>query len=78
MNVSRLRVFGSVGRGEAGPDSDVDLIVDFTQVPDLIEFIRIRNTIANRLGRAVDMATERALHPLIKDDVVREARDVWS
>jgi predicted nucleotidyltransferase len=70
---TNLRVFGSCARGEAGPDSDVDLLVDVGPkhsrwfpgglVADLEEL----------LGRPVQVITNRGLNPLIRDHVLREA-----
>ena len=54
---SNIRVFGSVARGEAGPESDIDLLVDLEQL----------------LERPVDVATERGLKPRIREHILREA-----
>lgn len=69
-----VRVFGSVARGEAGPDSDVDLLIDAGEkvtpwfpgglVSDLEEL----------LGRRVDVVTERALRPELRQYVLRDAK----
>jgi len=76
MGIKRLRVFGSVARGEAEPDSDVDLIVDFDDMPGF-EYFSMPESIGKRLGgRDVDICFEDTLHPLIKKRALREARDV--
>ncbi len=69
-----VRVFGSVARGEAGPDSDVDLLIDAGEkvspwfpgglVYDLEEL----------LGRRVDVVTEKALRPELRPYVLSDAR----
>jgi uncharacterized protein len=74
--VTRLRVFGSVARGEARDDSDVDLIVDFDQKPDLLEFSELRLDLIDLLGRDVDLLTDAAIHPRMRVDILNEARDV--
>lgn len=74
--VTRLRVFGSVARGEAGPDSDVDLIVDFFKKPDLFAFSELRLDMMDMLGRKVDLLTDAAIHPRMRTDILSEARDV--
>ncbi len=74
--VTRLRVFGSVARGEAGPDSDVDLIVDFFKKPDLFAFSGLRLDIIDMLGRKVDLLTEDSIHPYLKRKILKQARDI--
>ena len=71
MNV---RIFGSVSRGEAGPDSDIDLLVEW-------DMARISPwggagldvELEQLLGRRVDIATENSLHWYIRDRVLKEA-----
>ncbi|MDO8296889.1 MAG: nucleotidyltransferase family protein [Caulobacter sp.] len=71
--VARIGVFGSVARGEAGPDSDVDVLVEFK--PDRhpgLEFFTLRDRLAAILGTDVDLATSRTLHRLMRDRVLKE------
>jgi uncharacterized protein len=65
--IIRVRVFGSHARDEAGPDSDVDLLVEFVEdgAPDLFAFSGIRLELERRLGHPVDLMTPRALSPRI-------------
>lgn len=76
MGMRRVRVYGSVARGEAGADSDVDLLVDFDRIPGLIAYIGVKYDLEEKLGCRVDLHTEDALHPLLKDKILAEARDV--
>lgn len=73
--VKRLRVFGSVARDEATPESDVDLIVDYEIKPDLIEFIALKQDLSDALGVEVDLATLESLRPEMKADILSEAID---
>lgn len=73
LGIVRVAVFGSFARNEAGDDSDIDLLVEFADPPDLIEFIRIKNRLGVLLGRDVDLVTPDALHPYLRDDILREA-----
>lgn len=59
MNIKRLRVFGSVARGEADENSDLDLIVDFYKTPGLIAFSGMQLDLQNELGVKVDLVTEK-------------------
>jgi len=76
MGIKRLRVFGSVARGEATPDSDVDLIADFEKVPGLIRFSAIHRDLAERIGKKVDLMTDNSIHRALRADILQEAQDV--
>ncbi len=77
MRIKRLRVFGSVARGEARADSDVDLLVDFDNTPDLITYAGFQRLFSEHLGYDVDLLTMLSLHPALKDRILEEAKDVW-
>ena len=69
---THVRVFGSVARGHARPDSDVDLLVDVA--PDTgMEFLALWVALEDLLGCRVDLLTERALRPAFRERVLREA-----
>jgi len=68
-----LRIFGSVARGEAGPESDVDLLVDAGPETSPWFPAGLIIDLEELMGREVDVVTEGALHWYIKDQVVREA-----
>jgi predicted nucleotidyltransferase len=69
-----VRVFGSVARGEASPDSDVDLLVDLEPDKSLFDVGGLLMDLQTLLGREVDVVTEKALHWYIRDRVIREAQ----
>jgi len=75
--ISKAAVFGSVARGEARPDSDVDLLVEFKTVPGLFEYIGLENLLSDKLGKKVDLATEQSLHRLIKPQVMRDLKTIY-
>ena len=70
---SNLRIFGSVARGDAGPDSDVDFLVDFDSESSLLDHVDLLQDLEDLLGRHVDIVSARALHWYIKDRVLAEA-----
>ena len=67
-----VRVFGSVVRGEAGPDSDLDILVHFSDRTSLIDHIALMQDLEEMLGVKVDVVSEKGLHPLIRDSVLSE------
>lgn len=70
--VVRAGVFGSVARGDMGPGSDVDFLVEFEEGRTLLDLAGLRLDLAEALGREVDVATPKSLHPAIKDQVLRD------
>jgi len=71
-----VRVFGSVARGEARPDSDVDFLIDVEPVTSSWFPAGLVQDLENLLGRRVEVVTERGLNHLIRDEVLREALPV--
>ena len=67
-----VRVFGSVARGQFGPDSDVDLLVKLDTGRSLLDLIAIKQDLEDLLGCAVDVVTEAALSPYIREQVLKE------
>jgi hypothetical protein len=74
--VSNVRVFGSVGRAEADPDSDVDLLVDLEEGQSLFDLGGFLMDVQDVLGVKVDVVTERGLHWYIRERVLEEAREI--
>jgi predicted nucleotidyltransferase len=70
---SNVRIFGSVARGEAGPDSDVDLLVDLERGRTLIDHGQLQVDLEGLLGRKVDVVTERGLLSHLRARVLEEA-----
>ena len=77
QRVKSLAVFGSVARGEAGPKSDVDLLVEFDRSVGLFHFIHLRDLLKELLGGAeVDLVVRDAVYEELKDDICGESVDV--
>ena len=69
----RLAVFGSVARGEATKDSDIDLLVQAPEGTSSFGFIKFKQLIEQVLGRQIDLVDYGGLKPKLDDDVLREA-----
>jgi len=76
LGVKSLALFGSVARGEAGPESDIDILVEFAQPVGLFEFVRLKVVLEQILGCDVDLVTQDALRASMKDSILAEAIDV--
>ncbi len=72
----RVRVFGSVARGAGRSDSDLDLLVEMAPDRSLIDRIGLIHDLQDLLDRPVDVVNERALHAMIRDEVLTEAVDL--
>ncbi len=75
LGVERLQVFGSVARGEGGPHSDVDFLVEMRRPAGLFKLARLRLALCDWLGCEVDLGTPASLRAEIRDDVLAEAID---
>lgn len=71
--ISALFLFGSVARDEAREDSDVDILVEFSQPIGLFQLIALKEDLETLLGRRVDIGTQRSLKPQVKGRVLQEA-----
>ena len=68
-----MRVFGSVARGTAAKDSDLDLLVDMEPGCDLFDLVALKREMEEALGLKVDVLTENSLSPYLRERVLREA-----
>jgi hypothetical protein len=69
----RVRVFGSTARGEGGRDSDIDFLVDLSTGRSLLDLVAIKQDLEDLLHRRVDVVTESALSPYLRDAVLNDA-----
>lgn len=73
FRVRSLSLFGSVARDEARPESDVDILVEFSEPVGLFDFVRLRRFLEGVLDRRVDLATPAALKPRMRERILAEA-----
>lgn len=78
MKVTSAALFGSVVRGEAHADSDVDIMVEVERGVSLYDFVGIQLNLEEWIGRKVDLVTKPSLHPALREDILKEAVDAWS
>lgn len=74
--IRTVKVFGSVARGEAESDSDLDLLVEFEEDGNLFDLIRFKQSVEDLLQIKVDVVTEKSVHRLLKDKILSEAISV--
>ena len=68
-----LRVFGSVARGEASEGSDLDLLVEMEPGRSLLDLVAIKQDLEELLACKVDVVTEAAVSPYLRERVLNEA-----
>lgn len=71
-----VRVFGSVARGEAGPASDVDFLVELEEGRNLLDLVDLLRDLEDLLARKVDVSTDRSLHSFVRDRILADAVDL--
>ncbi len=71
-----LAVFGSVVRGEARPDSDVDLLVEFDRPTGVFGLLDVKYRLEEILDLRVDLVGRSGVHPALRDRIFAEAVDV--
>jgi uncharacterized protein len=74
FQVETMGVFGSYSRGEQKDNSDIDILVTFTEPNDidLLDFIEIKQFLRRKLKVKVDLVQKSALKPIIKDKILEE------
>ena len=77
--IARLDVFGSVGRGDATADSDIDLLYELAPGASLgWEIADVQDELSELFGRPVDLVSKRALHRELRPVVLAEARELYA
>jgi hypothetical protein len=71
-NVQKLCLFGSMARGEATQNSDIDLLIKFSKRKSLLDMILLENELTEKIGRKIDLLTESAISPYLKDRINNE------
>ncbi|HMB21562.1 MAG: type VII toxin-antitoxin system MntA family adenylyltransferase antitoxin [Chloroflexota bacterium] len=76
-DVSMVGVFGSMARGEARKKSDIDLLVRFSKRKSLLAVVRLERELSEALGRKVDLLTEGAISPYLREQILKETQVVY-
>jgi len=73
----KVSIFGSYVRDEETPESDIDVIVAFSETKSLLELVKIERELSEKIGIKVDLITEKSLSPYIKEHVEKEMKEVY-
>jgi predicted nucleotidyltransferase len=72
FHVAKIGVFGSVSRGEQTPESDIDILVEFSRPVGFFTFMELEAFLSERLGAPVDLVTPDAIKPMMRERIARE------
>jgi hypothetical protein len=73
----KISIFGSYVRGEATPESDLDIIVEFVESISLLDLVGFELELSEKLGIKVELLTEKSISPYMIDDVLAEAKVIY-
>jgi len=76
-NPEMIGIFGSYARNEQTKNSDIDILVSFSQRLNLIDLSRIRNELSEKLKIEVDLVTKKALHPKLKIYIEKDLQIIY-
>ena len=71
-DVTRAALFGSISRGEANKDSDIDILVEFPKGKSLFDLVELEMELEKVFGKKVDVVTFKSVHPLLKDYIEKD------
>ncbi len=76
-DVSKVGLFGSMARGEANDQSDIDLLVEFSRRKSLLDMVTLEDRLTEAMGRKVDLLTEAAISPYLKDRILADLQVIY-
>jgi len=74
----KIAVFGSYVRGEEEPESDIDIIVEFSDRKSLLELVGIERELSEGLGIKVDLLTEKSISPYLIESIRKEMEVIYA
>jgi len=72
FDVKKAALFGSIVRGEASSNSDIDILIEFDGKKTLFDLVRLKMSLEGVLHRKVDVVTYKSVHPLLKESILGE------
>lgn len=77
-HVKTLSLFGSQLRGDSTPQSDIDLLVSFSEPVSLFQLVALERELTKLLGAKVDLLTEDSISPYLRKQILRERQEVYA
>ena len=76
--INYLAIFGSRARGDARPESDVDLLVKFNRIVSLFELVRAEQALEARLNLPVDLVMENSVRPVLRPYIEKDLKVIYA
>ncbi len=76
-DATMIGIFGSMARGEATAQSDIDVLVRFSKRKSLLTIVKLEREVSTALGRNVELLTEAAISPYLRDRIKQELRVIY-
>lgn len=76
-DIVKAAIFGSLANGELKKNSDIDLLVKFKGEKSLMDLVRLKFELEKILKRKIDILTYNSLHPLLKDEILKEQKLIY-
>ena len=73
-NVKRAAIFGSIARGEATEESDIDIVIEFEGRKSLLDLVDLKLELQELLGKKVDVITYNSINPLLKEQILNKQK----
>ncbi|RLE09157.1 hypothetical protein DRJ04_10125 [Candidatus Aerophobetes bacterium] len=73
----KIAIFGSYVRGEEKPESDIDIIVEFSERKSLLDLVGIEQELSDAVGMRVDLLTEKSISPYLIDRIKKEMEVIY-
>ncbi len=77
QNADKIGIFGSYARNEQNRDSDLDVLVSFSDRKSLLDLVRIERELSELTGIKVDLLTENSISPLIRNKIKQEEQVIY-
>lgn len=76
-NPKKIGIFGSFARGENYAESDIDILYNFEKAVGVFNLVKIKDLLEKKLKKKIDLVSEKYIHPLIKDVIIKDLKIIY-